>query len=54
MLRCPLDAYRELAWAVIALPTDGFTVDTLADQAQPSAPLGRYVLPPKLSRTRSI
>jgi hypothetical protein len=32
--RCPLDAYRELAWAAIDLATDGFTVETLADQVR--------------------
>ncbi|MBU0640032.1 MAG: hypothetical protein KKB50_14290 [Planctomycetes bacterium] len=28
--RCPLAAYRELAWAAIDLAADGFTVGTLA------------------------
>lgn len=32
--RCPLDAYRELAWAAIDLAADGFTVETLADQVR--------------------
>jgi hypothetical protein len=32
--RCPLAAYRELAWAAIDLAADGFTVDTLADQVR--------------------
>jgi hypothetical protein len=32
--RCPLDAYRELAWAAIDLAADGFTVETLTDQVR--------------------
>lgn len=32
--RCPLDVYRELAWAAIDLAADGFTVETLADQVR--------------------
>ena len=32
--RCPLAAYRELAWAAIDLAADGFTVETLADQVR--------------------
>src|SRR3990172_7943881 len=32
--RCPLDAYRKLAWAAIDLAADGFTVETLADQVR--------------------
>ena len=32
--RCPLHAYRELAWAAIDLAADGFTVETLADQVR--------------------
>jgi len=32
--RCPLDAYRELAWAAIDLAADGFNVETLADQVR--------------------
>jgi hypothetical protein len=32
--RCPLDAYRELAWAAIDLAADGFTVETLTDHVR--------------------
>ena len=30
--RCPLDAYRELAWAAIDLAADGFTVEGSTDR----------------------
>ncbi len=32
--RCPLEAYRELAWAAIDLAADGFTIKTVVDQVR--------------------
>lgn len=31
---CPIDIYRELAWAAIDLAADGFTVEALVDQVR--------------------
>ncbi len=38
--RCPLAAYRELAWAAIDMASDGYTMEILADYVRDLPPEG--------------